>query len=135
MAVTRERVMERLRELRHLNGSDGKPLSQEDAAHLADITTRQWQRWESGESMPYPKSLGRVADAFGISIEFFETAPADRVRTDLLGQLDGANKSQLDRIEFKLDVLLLHFEISAAEIELSRQGEEPDREPGTRRAA
>jgi transcriptional regulator with XRE-family HTH domain len=90
MALRQEKVSERLRELRERNG-----LSQEDAARKVGITHRQWQRWESGDSMPYPRSLDMVASTFGISVaEFFD--PAEPV----------VDQSQLDRIEAKLDQVL-----------------------------
>jgi transcriptional regulator with XRE-family HTH domain len=92
MALRREKVTERLLELRERHG-----LSQEDAAHKVGITTRQWQRWETGESMPYPRNLDAVASAFGISIvEFFDPEPVAQP----------ADADQLDRIEAKLDLLL-----------------------------
>jgi transcriptional regulator with XRE-family HTH domain len=84
MALRQEKVSQRLRELRELQG-----LSQEDAARKVGITQRQWQRWESGESMPYPRSLDMVASAFEISVaEFFD--PPQPIASD---------PSQLDRIE------------------------------------
>lgn len=83
--------MERLLELRERHG-----LSQEDAAHKVGITTRQWQRWETGESMPYPRNLDAVASRFGISVaEFFD--PPDDISVDV---------AQLDRMEAKLDEIL-----------------------------
>ena len=94
MALRQEKVSERLRELRERNG-----LSQEDAARKVGITHRQWQRWESGDSMPYPRSLDMVASTFGISVaEFFD--PAEPV----------VDQSQLDRIEAKLDQVLAILE-------------------------
>lgn len=87
MALRRERIVERLSELRERDS-----LTQEQAAHRVGVTTRQWQRWESGESVPYPRNLDQVASAFGISVqEFFDGPP------------DG---SQLDRIEALLEELL-----------------------------
>ena len=90
MALRQEKVSERLRELRERNG-----LSQEDAARKVGITHRQWQRWESGDSMPYPRSLDMVASTFGISVAEFFDPPEPTV-----------DQSQLDRIEGKLDQLL-----------------------------
>lgn len=92
MALRRERVVERLTELREQHN-----LTQEQAAQRVGITTRQWQRWESGESMPYPKSLDSVASKFGITVqEFFDGDPE-------LGP------GQLDRIEAKLDAILAYL--------------------------
>lgn len=90
MALRRERVVQRLTDLRERHG-----LSQEDAAHKVGVTHRQWQRWEAGESMPYPRNLDGVASAFGISIqEFFDDQPLP------------PDPVQLDRVEAKLDELL-----------------------------
>lgn len=92
MALRREKVMERLLDLRERHG-----LSQEHAAQRVGITHRQWQRWETGASMPYPRNLDAVASAFGISVaDFFDADPAVEV----------ADVGQLDRIEAKLDELL-----------------------------
>lgn len=103
MALRREKVMERLLDLRERHG-----LSQEHAAQKVGITHRQWQRWEQGESMPYPRNLDAVASAFGISItDFFD--PAEPV-------LD-SDPAQLDRIEQKLDAILSRLpELGLAEV-------------------
>lgn len=91
MALRREKVMERLLELRERHG-----LSQEDAARKVGITHRQWQRWENGESMPYPRNLDAVASKFGISVaEFFDPEPDISV-----------DVAQLDRIEATLNAIL-----------------------------
>ena len=89
MALRRERVVERLSELR-----ERASLSQEDAARKVGVTHRQWQRWESGESMPYPRNLDKVASAFGISVaEFFDDVPLT---------VPDTRSDQLDRIETEL---------------------------------
>jgi transcriptional regulator with XRE-family HTH domain len=131
MALRQEKVSERLRELRERQG-----LSQEDAARKVGITQRQWQRWESGDSMPYPRSLDMVASTFGISVaEFFD--PAEPV----------VDTTQLDRIEGKLDELLSllrgetdgelqEFARALAEAEAQVAGEAADRgKPAAKRAA
>lgn len=103
MALRREKVMERLLELRERHG-----LSQEDAAHKVGITTRQWQRWETGESMPYPRNLDAVASRFGISVAQFFDEPTELI----------VDVAQLDRIEAKLDEVLnlLHDDDGPAEV-------------------
>jgi transcriptional regulator with XRE-family HTH domain len=90
MALRQEKVSARLTELRERHG-----LSQEDAARKVGITVRQWQRWETGESMPYPRNLDAVASSFGVTVSGFfdEASPV-------------IENSQLDRIEGKLDELL-----------------------------
>ena len=96
MALRQEKVSARLLQLRERQG-----LSQEDAARKVGITTRQWQRWETGESMPYPRNLDMVASRFGISIsEFFDEETPATLEPD-----------QLDRLEAKLDALLSHLQI------------------------
>jgi len=96
MALRQEKVSARLLELRERQG-----LSQEDAARKVGITTRQWQRWETGESMPYPRNLDLVASRFGISVsEFFDEDAPTIPKPD-----------QLDRIEAKLDKIIEHLGI------------------------
>jgi transcriptional regulator with XRE-family HTH domain len=88
MALRRERIVERLAELRERHS-----LSQEDAARKVGVTHRQWQRWESGESTPYPRNLDKVASAFRVPVStFFDEDPI--VLSD---------DDQLDRIEAMLE--------------------------------
>jgi transcriptional regulator with XRE-family HTH domain len=93
MALRQERIVEVLAQLREAHA-----LSQEDAARkVGAITGRQWQRWEAGESMPRPRSLSAVAEAFSFPLSrFFDEEEAEQQRTP-----------QLDRIETKLDALLI----------------------------
>ena len=71
MALRKERLAERLLELRTNAG-----LSQEGAAQKVGVTVRQWQRWEQGESVPYPRNLDTIASRFGITVaEFFDEPP------------------------------------------------------------
>ena len=113
MALNRERVAERMRLLRRPDDPTAEnptyELSQEAAAHKAGVTTRQWQRWEAGESMPYPRNLGEVADRFGIEVsDFFEpVAPVEEqvpIHTVLELQAEVAQLSEkLDRALSLLD--------------------------------
>jgi transcriptional regulator with XRE-family HTH domain len=105
MAIKKERVAERLLELRESHG-----LSQEDAARRVGITHRQWQRWEQGESMPYPRNLELVANRFGISIrEFFDD--------EVVLRDDDVDVDQLTRLERKLDALLIHAGFNLADFD------------------
>lgn len=89
MALRKERVVERLAQLREQHS-----LTQEQAAQRVGVTHRQWQRWEAGESVPYPRNLDLIASKFGITVgEFFDEVAA-------------SNGTQLDRIESKLDAIL-----------------------------
>jgi len=72
MALRRERIVERLVELRVARG-----LTQEQAAHRIQISNRQYQRWEAGESTPHPNNLDRIAESYEMSIdEFLGEAPS-----------------------------------------------------------
>jgi transcriptional regulator with XRE-family HTH domain len=66
MALRKERVVQRLVDLREQNS-----LTQEQAAQKVGVTHRQWQRWEAGESMPYPRNLDLIATRFGITVAGF----------------------------------------------------------------
>jgi transcriptional regulator with XRE-family HTH domain len=92
VAGRQARVGERLVALREDLG-----LSQEEAVARTDgaITLRQWQRWESGESEPYKRNLAKLSEVFDIPIGEFFGLPRNAAAT------------QLDRIEAKLDQLLL----------------------------
>lgn len=80
MALRKERVVERLVELREQHA-----LTQEQAAQRVGVTHRQWQRWEAGESMPYPRNLDQIAQRFGITVaEFFEGEPSGSSRLERL---------------------------------------------------
>lgn len=104
LALRKELVSRRLTELREEHG-----LSQERAAGRVGVTVRQWQRWESGNSVPYPRNFDAIAEAFGISVaEFFD------------GSHDGTAErpvSQLDRIEAALQERVEHDKRIAGLIE------------------
>lgn len=44
-------------------------LTQEEAATRIGVTHRAYQRWESGESMPYPRNIQKIAMAFEVEID------------------------------------------------------------------
>lgn len=73
-------------------------LSQEAAAAKAGVSHAAWQRWEGGKSTPYPRNWEKIAAVVGHSVEELRGDPPKS--TD-----DVAD--QLDRIEAKLDQLLL----------------------------
>lgn len=103
LAVNKEVVSRRLTELREEHG-----LSQERAAAKVGVTMRQWQRWEGGQSVPYPRNLEAIADAFEISVvEFFH--PASETP-------DPFTPTQLDRIEAELIKLRTERDDHAKEV-------------------
>jgi transcriptional regulator with XRE-family HTH domain len=107
LAIRREIVMERLRKLREEVGHPdrpGKPLPAEEAAARAGVKYRTWQRWESGESVPYAKSLAKVADTFDIELTEFDdgAAKGNRGTTPDLSRPDGIS-DRLDAIERALE--------------------------------
>lgn len=79
MALRREKIVQRLTELREKNS-----LSQEHAAAKVGVTLRQWQRWEAGQSVPYPRNMDAIASAFGISVQDFFDADPDATTVQLL---------------------------------------------------
>jgi hypothetical protein len=89
------------------------------------------------KDLPEPM-LREIARLCEVPYAFFDD-DLDFSRSDgqpptALTQLDRIEENQR-QLDWKLDVLLLHFEISAAEIELSRKDESPEHAPRTRRAA
>lgn len=110
MALRRERIAERLAQLREHSG-----LTQEQAAQKVGITHRQWQRWESGESVPYPRNLEVIASRFGITVaEFFDDMPPsdgqmleriEAMEAEIMAALRKQDKRAAE-IERKLDILL-----------------------------
>lgn len=81
LAIQRENVMNRLLRLRAEIGhpeKEDKPLPQDQAAARAGVTARQWQRWESGQSVPYARNLAEVADAFEFDVAEFYDGPAGK---------------------------------------------------------
>lgn len=88
MARDRERIALLLADLRERHA-----LTQEQAAAKVGVTLRQWQRWEAGTSVPYPRNIELVAARFGIDVaEFFD--PPTVIPTDAA------------RLEAKLDQVL-----------------------------
>lgn len=117
LALKRESVSRKLAELREQHSPDGRPLAQEKAAALVGVSMRQWQRWEAGESVPYPRNLGMIADAFGFDVsEFYD----DTDRPDL--KLVAGNADKLDLILAELgrardERLLALADLEAARVE------------------
>jgi transcriptional regulator with XRE-family HTH domain len=100
LAIRKQTVSRVLGELRQAHGDPdtGKPLPQEEAARRVGVSYRQWQRWEAGDSVPYPRSLEAIAQAFDIDVSQFFDEPTARPATP--DPFAGADlKRQLDRIE------------------------------------
>jgi transcriptional regulator with XRE-family HTH domain len=104
LAIQRENVVQRLLKLRVEIGhpeKPGEPLPQDQAAARAGVTARQWQRWESGASVPYARNLSAVADAFGFDVSEFYDGPAGREEAPTPTPFAGADglADRLARIE------------------------------------
>jgi len=98
MAIRRERIVQRLRELREAHG-----LTQEQAAARVGVNLRQWQRWEAGDSMPYPRNLDLIASKFGTTVnEFFEPPETQLVARSELEEI----LAYVQRVDAKLERLL-----------------------------
>lgn len=102
LAIRRETVVRKLTELREVHG-----LTQERAAGQVGVTVRQWQRWESGKSVPYARNISAIAEHFGINEGEFFDPPEERRPASTPTPFAGpdALAAQLERIEARLDAL------------------------------
>lgn len=125
LAIKKETVSRQLTELR-----EAHQLTQEKAAAHVGVTMRQWQRWESGESVPYSRNLDAIAEKFGISVAtFFEADAKDggpAASPDPFQQSPDL-AAALGRVEAKLDAVLLVVErLAEALVDATRPVVEPD---------
>lgn len=67
------KLAERLKELRK-----GKNLRQEDVAKALDIAVRSYCRYEYGEREPNVSVLWRMADFYGVTIDYLVGRSEDR---------------------------------------------------------
>lgn len=116
MALRKERVVERLVQLREVHG-----LTQEQAAARVGVTVRQWQRWEAGKSMPYPRNLDMIAAKFGITVaDFFDEDVVTESLDDRVQELlakQNANLARQTEILERLEVTLARIEEREAILE------------------
>ena len=113
LARQQRAVQERLARFREEMAPPGRErLTQEEASERAGVPVRQWQRWEKGETVPHLKNLERLAERLGIPLDDFRDATEP-----LNGTAPTGGRSQLDRIEAKLDRLL---DLEARVVELER---------------
>jgi transcriptional regulator with XRE-family HTH domain len=94
LALRKDNVIQRLIALRDQHG-----LTQEQAAQRVGVTSRQWQRWESGESMPYPRNLDQIASKFGITVAEFFDKDGDHRSPVVVNRLDGDLEARIATIE------------------------------------
>jgi transcriptional regulator with XRE-family HTH domain len=113
-------VGQRLKELR-----EERDLSQESLAGLVGVRARTISRWETGATSGLYDGdmLKKVSKALRIKPEQIVGPPraSRRIARDDLNEL----QEQLDRVEWKLDALMLHFEITEAIAESDRSAAEP----------
>lgn len=81
-------------------------LTQEEAAAKVGVTHRAYQRWESGESMPYPRNIEKIAEAFDVEVD-------DLLSETATPTVAGETQAQLDRIEAALNLILEHLGLVA----------------------
>lgn len=95
MQLQRGKVAERLLQLRGQAN-----LTQQQVADEAGVTVRAYQRWESGEAMPYHRNLERLATIFGTTAEDVYGGPVEKrePRMDALERIE----SQLSQINERL---------------------------------
>lgn len=103
MASYQERVAARIKAERKSRG-----LSREEAARQAGISFRQYQRWETGQSEPRDSNLRQLAEAWSVTVESLRPPDPEHEEQDV--------RDQLDRLEAKIDALLAHAGLDAAEV-------------------
>lgn len=126
LAIKRDVISRRLLQIREDNRdpSTGEKLTQEDAAARVPVRARTWQRWEAGETVPYPRNLASIADAFGFDVaEFFDREPG--TVSDTPHVFDGSIGERLARIEEAVADLRAERDEHAEHVEdlLQRQSE------------
>lgn len=102
MALARERQEEigaRIKELR-----DDRRLRQQAVADRVGVTLRAYQAWEGGDSGIAWENLEALAKVFNVSEDYILSGPAESV----------PESDRLDRIERKLDLLLIASDIHFA---------------------
>lgn len=105
LAIHKKTVVEKLASLR-----DDHDLTQEKAAQAVGVTVRQWQRWESGASVPYPRNLDAIAARFGFDVaDFFTDNEPIPARAD-----EPAGRSQADQLDRLQELLELNNELLTA---------------------
>jgi transcriptional regulator with XRE-family HTH domain len=97
MADYEEEVGHRIRRARLHNRPD---LTSHEAAarEFGNISSKQWGRWERGESLPRAANWNRLAEVLRMEVTDLRGDPPAIAENDLA--------DQLDRIEAKLDLLL-----------------------------
>ncbi len=106
VAEYRARVGQRIREAREKKGWTQRQLAYALPGQADGPTI---SRWERGGVLPQTDTLEALAKALDVDVSYFLAPEPEREDTtdllDVLAQPDGS-KSQLDRIEAKLDDLL-----------------------------
>lgn len=105
LAIRKETVVRKLTELR-----EAHDLTQERAAAQVGVTVRQWQRWESGKSVPYARNISAIAGHFGINEGEFFDPPEERKPTPQPVAGQDALVLQLDRIEARQEDILARLD-------------------------
>src|SRR5205807_1033259 len=92
------------------------------AARLAGISFRQYQRWESGQSDPRDVNLLALANAWGLPIDELRPPDPEHEEQEV--------RDQLDRIEAKLDAVMKRVGLDPGDLDLVEAVVEPIEELG-----
>lgn len=87
-------------------------LTQKQLADLVGGATdgNQVSKWERGANRPTDARLEKIAEALQVQPAYFHTPPPAGGTGDLMTAFS-PERSQLDRIEAKLDAILAHFDL------------------------
>lgn len=110
MALRKDNIVRRLVALREQHG-----LTQEQAAQKVGVTSRQWQRWESGDSVPYPRNLDQIASKFGVTVAEFFDNDGDHRSPVVVDRLDGELADRIASIEDTLAGMEAALGLAASE--------------------
>jgi transcriptional regulator with XRE-family HTH domain len=104
-----------------------KALSQPDVAAMFDATKQSVSSWEKGRNLPTAEDVARLADEFGVSVEWLLFGvQTQALSMDLRKRLVSMDADSLRRIENGLRAQLDMPLLSAAQAE-SAHGKPPHR--------
>lgn len=94
--------------LTRLRQQHDPPLTQAQAAEAVGVDVRNWGNWEREKTAPALNSVLQISETFGVS-------PQDFLQPVQAEDTTPATRTEIIRLEQKLDLLLDHFDILPAD--------------------